>query len=312
MRTFQTFGEFALALRADTIAGRAASTFGSTASGPDGGYAVPTNFVEQIFLTSEGALAPRCQVIPSQSSEILVPTDESTPWGTSGILAGWDSEGSTATGRKPALSMATHRLHKLRALVPLSGEFVQDSKAVNAWLPQALQKVFDWQVNNAIVNGPGTARPLGILKSSAVIDVAAEGGQTAGTIVDANISAMLARSLSPLSSTWLASPAAYSQLHKLSSFDSATRTLAGLPIALTDACAAPGARGDIILAKLGGYRIVTKEARFANSTHLYFDQDLVAFRLTVQLDGQPVLSAPVTPPNSAVTRSDFVALAARS
>jgi hypothetical protein len=39
---------------------------------------------------------------------------------------------------------------------------------------------------------------------------------------------------------------------------------------------------------------------------------LMAFRLIVRADGQPALAAPVTPPNSSVTRSHFVTLAART
>ena len=46
--------------------------------------------------------------------------------------------------------------------------------------------------------------------------------------------------------------------------------------------------------------------------HLWFDQDLMAFRLIFRMDGQPAMAAAITPPNSSVTRSHFVALQART
>jgi HK97 family phage major capsid protein len=316
MHKTKTIGDFAAAVRDAALLGptaqRAISTFGSTANGPDGGYAVPPDFAEQIFMVGQDSLASRCQIIPSASSEIDLPTDESMPWDTTGIIAAWDAEGGVATNRKPALSMATNRLRKLRVLVPATTELVEDSDAFAAWLPLAMQRAVTWKLNDAILNGPGAGMPLGILKSAAVIDVSAEGSQTAGTINDANITNMLARSLEPLGSTWVANPAAYGQLSKLAGFDSATRTLAGLPIVLTDACAGLGSRGDIVLAGLGGYRVVSKGLKFAESLHMGFDQDLHAFRLVIQCDGQPILAEPTTPPNSATTRSYFVTLAARA
>jgi UV DNA damage endonuclease len=70
----------------------------------------------------------------------------------------------------------------------------------------------------------------------------------------------------------------------------------------------------LILANMGGYRAITKAGgeEFATSMHLWFDQGVEAFRLTFRMDGQPVLSAAITPPNSAVTRSHFATIAVRT
>lgn len=314
--TFKSVGDFAATIRAaalrDTKAQRAVSTFGSGLTGPDGGYAIPTDFAEQIFMVDQDSLAARCELIPSTSSSIDVPTDASTPWSSTGIIASWIGEGTAATARKPELSLASHKLKKLIVLVPASIELVEDSASFNAWLPTAMQRAITWKLNDAILNGTGAGLPLGILKSSAAIEVAKETSQTATTINNANIANMLARSLEPMKATWVASPVAYSQLVTLASFDSSTRTLAGLPIVLTDACAAVGTVGDLVLAGLNGYRVVSKGAKFAESAHVSFDQDLNVFRVVIQVDGQPIIAQPVTPPNSATTRSHFVTLATRA
>ncbi len=50
----------------------------------------------------------------------------------------------------------------------------------------------------------------------------------------------------------------------------------------------------------------------ATSMHLWFDYDVQAFRATFRIDGHPWHAAAVTPPNSSVTRSSCVNLAARA
>ena len=47
------------------------------------------------------------------------------------------------------------------------------------------------------------------------------------------------------------------------------------------------------------------------SIHLWFDQDLVAYRFTLRVGGQPWWAAPITMRSGRNTQSPFVALAAR-
>lgn len=314
MSDFVSLGGFAQHVRTarfDKGSQRSVEIFASSEIASDGGYAVPIVFVDQIFMHGDNALLPYCQVIPSASGEIQIPTDETTPWASSGIIAEWDDEGGVANKRKPEFSYSEHKLRKLRVLIPASEELVADSRAFNAWLPKAMNRAVTWKINDAIINGIGAARPLGIMKSGARIEVAKVGSQAAGTIQDANILTMMERSLDPFASVWVINPGCCGQVSNLKSFDSATRRLAGLPIITTDACAQLGQSGDIILANMEGYRVVSRGAAFSNSAHLWFDQDIQAFKLTVRLDGQPILRAPTTPPNSGTTRSHFVSLAER-
>ncbi len=63
------------------------------------------------------------------------PKDESTPWGQSGIKAYWQSEAGKDRDSKPVLDLATLRLNKLTALVPVTEELLEDSSA-GGCLPQ--------------------------------------------------------------------------------------------------------------------------------------------------------------------------------
>ena len=314
MYKFVNLGDFAQQVRTskfDTQSKRSVSVFASSNIAGDGGYSVPTEFLDQIFMRYYNALLPYCQVIPASSGNISIPTDETTPWASSGIIAEWDDEGGVADQKKPILSLSEHTLRKLRVLIPATEELVSDSRAFDAWIPKAMNRAVTWKINDAIINGIGAARPLGIMNSGARIEVAKVTSQQAGTIQEGNILAMLERSLDPLASVWVINPGCYGQVSNLTSFDSGMGRLAGLPVIATDACSQLGQAGDIILADLSGYRVVSKGAAFANSAHLWFDQDMHAFKLTVRIDGQPILRAPTTPPNSGTTRSHFVSLAER-
>jgi Skp family chaperone for outer membrane proteins len=146
-RGFRTFGEFAAAARqhpnfqgagvamnGQLIQAAAPSTYGSEASGVDGGFAVPPAFAREIFTLSlgEDALLPFTDDTPVEGNSMVFPKDETTPWGTDGIRAYWQAEAAAATATKPKLGTAALRLHKLMALVPLTDELIADTNALGA------------------------------------------------------------------------------------------------------------------------------------------------------------------------------------
>ena len=306
-------GQIAMAVsRASPMA--LATSFGSTLDGQSGGYAIPVDAARAILMPETGALLPYCRELPvTRGGSIGLPLDSATPYGDSnGIVAAWESEGVQLAQQKPKLKLAQFDLKKLVALVPATDQLLDDSDALAAWLPLALQTAATFKVNDAIINGTGAGVPLGIRNSGALITVAKDGSQAAGTIVDANIAAMIDRALTPMDSTWVANPSCYAQMVNLSGFDSASRTLAGLPILLTDACPAPGTTGDLVLADMRYYIAASKTPQLNQSMHLWFDQDVTAFRLSFRMDGMPALGAPVTPPNASASKSHFVTVATRA
>lgn len=333
---FRSFSEFAYQVRqactspaADPRLTRAATTFGNESSGPDGGYAVPSAFAQEIatIAHSEGSLLPLCSQLEIESNNVDIPKDETTPWGSTGIIAAWEGEGNQSTKNKPDIDTSNCRLRKLKALVPVTDELFADSHAMSTYLNRVMAAAVSWKVNDAIINGTGAGMPLGILKATSLIAQAKETSQTADTIVAANVANMLARAILTGGGNvvWLVNPDAYGQAMNLvmnetpiwspgTTIDAPNGLLLGRPIVLTDACQTLGDKGDIILANMSGYQAVVHASGVAlsNSMHLWFDQDLMVFRLIFRMDGQPLLSAPVTPPHSAITRSHFVALDARA
>ena len=87
----------------------------------------------------------------------------------------------------------------------------------------------------------------------------------------------------------------------------------GRPVVVTEACAALGTSGDIILWDPKGYLSVVKTGgvRSDVSIHLWFDQSVTAFRFVMRMNGQPWLGAAVARKNGSNTLSTVVALAAR-
>ena len=308
---------FALMVRAAALGYRdiraAATEYASEYSAQSGGFAVPEDFIDTIYMRQETALLPYCDTIPVTSNHVGVPVDGTAPWEASAIKSAWIEEGTPPDEQRPNLSLVGYRPKKMITLVPVTEELAEDSPALNAWLPNAMGRAATWTINDAIINGLGAGRPLGILNSDALITVAKDANQPAVTITAANVATMMARCLDLEGARWIANPDAIEQIVTLTGlWDSGTRTLGGLPITLTEACQALGNKGDLILANLSGYRVANRGQALAESSHLYFDQGMKVFRLTTRLDGSPILAAPTTPPHSIKTRSHFVTLEERA
>ena len=334
---FRHLGEFAFFVRQaaqgqgriDERLTRAASTYGSEGAGPDGGFAVPPEFAAEITrpVLEEDSILAYCDNIPVSGNSLTFPKDETTPWGTTGVYAAWESEAATLAQKKPAIGSSTLRLKKLAVLVGATDELLADATAMAAYLQAKMREAVAWKVNDAIINGTGAGMPLGILNGGSVVSVAKESGQAADSVVAANVAKMYARVLMGGGQTvWLMNPDVFPQVITLSlnsnpiwvpasqGFQGAPNgLLLGRPIVMTDACDTVGDVGDLILANMGGYRAITKAGgeEFASSVHLWFDQDLTAFRLTFRMDGQPILENAITPPRSTNKRSHFATTAAR-
>jgi HK97 family phage major capsid protein len=336
---FKSFGEYAYHVRAGALGnGRldprlqaAATTYGNEASGPDGGFAVPEQFASEIYSIAleEQSLLAMADDTPVSGNSMTFPKDETTPWGSTGVIATWDGEGDAANQRKPVTGKSRLELHKLRVLVPATDELLADAPAMSAHLTKKMAEAVLWKSNDAIINGTGAGMPLGILTAASLVAQAKETSQTADTINATNVAKMYGRCIKGAGANlvWLLNPDAYAQLIVMTIGDQPIFTaptqgmrnapdglLMGRPILMTDACDTVGDQGDIILANMAGYRSITKAGgpAFSQSMHLWFDQDIQAFKLVFRMDGQPALASAVTPPNSAVTRSHFVALAARA
>ena len=96
--------------------------------------------------------------------------------------------------------------------------------------------------------------------------------------------------------------------------DSPFGRLLGRPVIPHQVCRTVGDLGDIMLVDLGKYLTAVKAGglRSQTSIHMWFDQDITAFKFTLRVAGQPWWSEPTTAANGSFTQSPFVALAARA
>ncbi|MGH6959460.1 MAG: phage major capsid protein, partial [Dongiaceae bacterium] len=203
---FSSFGEYCREVKAAgqpggspserlALVAAAPSTYGSEGSGQDGGFLVPPEFASQVFTHSlEGdALLPMTDNVPVSGNSMVFPKDETTPWGTDGIRAYWESEAAAATATKPKGGTSTLRLHKLFSLVPVTDELGEDAPALSAYLERKMGDSVRWKSNDGLVNGSGAGMPLGILNAGALVSVAKETGQAADTVKVDNVAKMFAR-----------------------------------------------------------------------------------------------------------------------
>jgi HK97 family phage major capsid protein len=335
---FRNFGDYALAVARGSARGAspdrrltnaAATTFSQESVGADGGFMVPPDFLatltQRIF--AEDSLLGRCDQQTCSGNTFSAPVDETTPWGTGGIKAYWESEASAISQSKPQLREINVRLHKLASLVPVTEEMLEDAGMIDGYLRSKMPEAIDWSVSMGITWGTGVGQPLGFMRSGALVTVAAENAQTADTINATNVVKMLARlpTRSRQNAVWLIHPDAEPQLPLMTIgqqpvymppgglADAQYGRLLGRPVIPHQVCETVGDLGDIMLVDLSQYLAARKAAgiRLQTSMHLWFDQDLMAFKATLRLAGQPWWSAAIAQRDGSNTMSPFVTLAAR-
>jgi HK97 family phage major capsid protein len=337
---FANFGEFAMsvanaakhpgAMDPRLNVGAAVTTYGNEQSGVDGGYLVPAEFSSTIYEHSldEDAFLPLTDNNVVSGNSMSFPRDETTPWGTNGVRAYWESEAGAATQTKPVLGYDTLRLNKLMALVPVSDELLEDTTALESYIGKKTASSIRWKTNNAIIEGNGAGKPLGITNSaSPIVSVAKESSQTADTINATNVAKMYGRCTNPTRGTWLINHDAFPQLMVMSisnqpiwtppveGFKSAPGgLLLGRPVIITQHCETLGDQGDIYFVDFQDYVTLSKAGgvQTATSIHFFFDQAVTAFRAVFRVAGQPWATSSVTANNGSNALSPFVRLDARA
>lgn len=321
---------------------RGAASGMSEGAPSDGGFMVQMDFAAPMLDTmfAPGTLLSRVRRLPisANSNGIKIPAlDETSRVDGSrygGLLAYWAGEADTVTATKPKLREMELSLKKLMGLGYATEELLRDSTALGALLSRGFTEELTFKTEDAVINGDGSGKPLGIINSGAVVEVAKESGQAGATIVTANILNMFSR-LPPRSMTravWLINQDVLPQLFQLTlgsgtavvllyrppgvdgpNVGAPAGTLLGLPVIPVEYCSTLGTAGDIILTDLDQYLMVDKNGvEQAASMHVRFIYDEMTFRFTYRVDGQPLWRSAVTPFKGSVTKSPYVTLATRS
>lgn len=342
---FRNMGDFAFAVRNAQVRGgdpdprlrnAAVTTSGNEGVGTDGGFAVPPDFRSEIMsrVFGEDSLIARTDRMQSSSNTLTLPVDMTTPWQTTGgIQSFWTAEGAPKGQSKPALEEVTVKLHTLATLVPVTEELLEDAPAMDSYLRRKVPEKMDFTIGHSIVWGNGVGKPLGFMNSPALVTVAAEAAQTADTVNAINLMKMWGRLpvQSRRNAVWLMHPDVEAVLPGMTIAQQPIYmppgglsaapygTLFGRPVIPHQVAETIGDLGDVMLVDLANYMTVTKTGggRDANgvktdvSIHLWFDQDMVAYRFTMRVAGQSWWSQAIAQRDGANTQSPFVALASR-
>lgn len=342
-RDFLSFGEQLFAVFRAAISGgaerdprlvRAPSGAGEVDPSA-GGFLVQPDFALGLFARAmdTGDLMKRCTALPIKESAngVRVPSIDETSrangsrWG--GVHSYWAAEGYHVPESHPKFRQIDFDAKKIIVLWRATDELLTDVDAFDNVASQVLSDELRFAVEDAIVEGDGAGKPLGILNGPALITVPKQTGQVAATVVYENVVGMWSSCWAPSRkmAVWLINPEIETSLLGLNQVATPTPVyipadavdaptygrLLGRPVIPTEYNAAPGSLGDIILADLGEYWLPAKQMQFATSAHVAFLTDESLFRLTWRVSGAPIWSSPLTPLHGSQTKSPFVALAPR-
>jgi HK97 family phage major capsid protein len=304
----------------------------------DGGFLVQTDFATELtnkaFQTGLLASRVRVQEIGLNSNGLKMNLCAETSRVTSrygGIIAYWAAEAATKTQSEPKFRQWDYSLAKLIGVHYGTDELLQDAAALTSVVNEWFADEFGFQLDDAIYNGNGVGKPLGILNAPCLVTVAKEVPQAAATIVAENVEKMYARmpAGSLPNAVWHINQECWPQLFKLSHAvgtggvpmfvpagglsNTPAGTLLGRPIIPIEQCAALGTVGDIAFCDWRQYLAIRKGGiQSASSIHVKFVYDETAFRFVLRFNGAPIPNAALTPYKGASTISPFIVLATRA
>jgi len=305
----------------------------------DGGYLVQTDYANELITKAHqtGILASKCRKVTMSArsnSMKLYGVDETSRvagsrWG--GIQAYWQEEASLKTKSHPKFRVINLTLNKLVGLVYLTDELIEDTVGLAGWVSGGFAEEFGFQIDDAIINGTGVGRPMGILNSNCLVSVSKETGQPATTLRAENIEKMYSRMYGPSmrNANWYINQDVWPQIFQLHHAvgtggvpmfipagginQTPNGTLLGRPIQPIEQCQTLGTKGDIYFADFSQYIFADKGGmQSASSIHVRFIYDELVLRFVYRCDGQPIWSAALTPYKGSNTQSPFIALNART
>lgn len=346
------FASFAEQLRAVFRAGRSngqdtdprlaaiqAALGGNESVPAEGGFLVIPEYAAGLIKRTYDVslISQKCFDMPMTSSRLIMhAVDEDSRkdgsrWG--GIQAFWIAESGTYNPTKPKFREMQFVANKLIALSYATEEQLADGPAWESYVNEAVPQELAFQIDTSVYSGPGAGAPLGFMNSGAVVVVDKEAGQTAATIVTANIIKMWSRmwARSRASAVWFINQDIEPQLIPLTlGAPSLAQILLytapgingnpgpygklfGRDVIPVEQASTLGTQGDIVLADMTQYILAKRsDTRADTSIHVAFLTGETAFRFMLRLDGQPTWKKPLTPYQGSITKSPFVTLATRS
>jgi HK97 family phage major capsid protein len=146
--------------------------------GSEGGFLVPEELAAEQFdaAIEESVFVPRCRVYGMTTDSKAVAGIEANGSATYGPYGTWEpswvAEGATIPASTPTLRKVTITARKLGLYISVSNELLADGLSFTQQLGASMKKALAWALDHAVANGNGTGKPIGIVNSSATIEVA--------------------------------------------------------------------------------------------------------------------------------------------
>lgn len=338
---YKSAGEFYVAVRKyfdgvmdgriDTL--RKAALTENSDSG--GGVLVPTEWAKQIYSAAlEGAIVrPRANIVRMTGDTIKIPTLVDSARSSSiygGVTLTWGGEGADnyASTVAPTFGECTLTAKKGVASCFISRELEQDAESLGSYLTTAFGNAVRFYEDDAFIWGTGSGQPLGIMNAASLISVSRTNNMLVPSPVD--VGEMASRLLPGCwsNAVWLmnqkmlytwAAAVTTSGVNALAPIDLTEMIILGRPIIVTEHALAPGGPGDLVLADFSQYLIGDRDIYISASSHATYStntygwfQDQTMWKITLRVDGQPLLPAAITAKRGGETLSPFVALTTAS
>jgi HK97 family phage major capsid protein len=326
---------------------RAWNTYGG---GPNGGFLLSTELAQAIWDKARALDGPlsRCLFFQTSSHQFNLPTfDESSRVAGSrfgGLRAKWqgttDDKSMAPNASQPAVAGVNFVPRRVTVFSqPFSRDLLADAPIVEGMLSYAANQEIRYEVVDAMINGDGTVKPLGVIKAPCTIPITRGG---ANAIAPADIDAMWSRmwGFCRRNAVWMCSDDTLLKLDQAATTSgwqpnlytsqgvagSPNALLKGRPVLPVEQCPALGSLGDLILADWSQYALVARSiadgspdmslsygltesfVERTSSDQFYFDTDSVAFRFKLRIDGRPLWKQAVTIADGSQTASPFVVL----
>lgn len=305
--------------------------------GADGGFSVMPEFNHKIFqrlYTNNLFGRTDNYTVAGNNMTFLANAETSRANGSrhGGLRGYWTGEGNTITSSKPTVREIQLKLQKLAVVVYLSDELIADSgQALEQYVTGKASDEFNFMIGDALFNGDGVGKPLGIQNAPSLVSISKELGQSAATIVTENVTKASARFFAGFrpNAKWYINQDTLPQLRTMTLGIGAAGvttymppgglsvapygTLDGSDVEPIEFAQTLGTQGDITLADLGQILSISKGGiAQAVSMHVEFLTDQLALRFTMRMNACPWENSPITPFKGTNTQSSFVTVATRS
>ena len=302
--------------------------------GDEGDFLVVTEHRNELLRKAHelGVVFTRARPVPmtAHSMEIPMIVETSRVDGSrqGGVRGFWTNEGGTTTASKPSFGKVMLTANKLRCYGHSTDELEEDASiGALQLLGELFAEEIAFKLDDAFIRGSGGGQPQGILNANALVAVTRD-TPSGGNVVTEDIVAMYSRMFarSRANAVWFYNQDVEPDLFTMTLTGGTSSTpvymppgglsespfarIMGRPAIPIEFCVTKGTVGDILFVDMTQYLYGQRRGiESAQSIHVNFATDQIAFRASLRGDGQPWWGSALTPFQGTNTQSPFIALA---